>query len=46
MDELEVLGDQEDKSEQAEERDGDREAGGAEADVAEQGDVEHRLGSE
>src|SRR6185437_1883627 len=43
VDELEVLGDQEDKAEQAEERDGDREAGGAEADVAEQGDVEHRL---
>ena len=42
-DELEVLRDQEDEAEQREERDRHRAAGGAEAPVAEQGDVEHRV---
>ena len=44
LDELEVLGHQEDEPEQREEGDGHRAARGGEARVAEQADVEHRLG--
>ena len=43
LDELEVLGHHEDEPEQREERHRDRGAGGREARVAEQPDVEHRV---
>ena len=43
FEELEVLGDEEDESREREEGDRDRCAGGGEAEVAEQAQVEHRL---
>ena len=44
LEELEVLGDQEDEPGEREEDDHDRAAGGGEPQVAEQRDVEHRVG--